>query len=145
MLRAGREVEDVARELGIAAHLPRAFLVMEEVRSVEATSPDIKLGWSVHTREEVIDRVEAEFARLDRLVSSLSVDDFAVPLLFADDAPERWTVKDGLAHVTLCKEHEGRLIRGRHQSPEERESLSGYVGRRRSWRALPHQEVLEWH
>ena len=71
--------------------------------------------------------------------------DFAVPLLFADDAPEKWTVKDGLAHVTLCKEHEGRLIRGRHQPPEECESLSGYVGRRRSWRALPHQEVLEWH
>jgi putative sterol carrier protein len=145
MLRAGREVEDIARELGLTAVGARAFLVGEEVRSVEATSPNIKFGWSVHTREEVIDRVEAEFARLDRLVSSLSDADFAVPLLFSDDAPERWTVKDALTHVTLCKEHEGRLIRGRHRPAEEGEPLSGYVGRHRSWRALPHQEVLEWH
>src|SRR5438309_1285433 len=142
MLRAGRDVEGVARELGIAAHLPRAFLVGEEARSVAAKSPYVQL---VHTREEVVDRVEAEFARLDRLVSSLSLDDFAFPLLFSADAPERWTVKDGLAHVTLCKEHEGRLIRGPLRPPEEREALSGYAERHTSWRALPPQEVLEWH
>jgi hypothetical protein len=57
----------------------RARAVMEAVRSVEARFPYIKLGWSVHTREEVIDRVEAEYARLDRLVSSLSADDFRSP------------------------------------------------------------------
>lgn len=99
----------------------------------------------MHTREEVTDRVEAGFARLDRLVCSLAVDDFAVPLLFSDDAPERWTVKNGLAHVTLCKEHESRLIRGRPRPPEESEALTGYVGRHRSWRELPPQDVLEWH
>jgi putative sterol carrier protein len=118
---------------------------MEAVRSVEARFPYIKLGWSVHTREEVIDRVEAEYARLDRLVSSLSADDFAVPLLFSDDAPERWTVKDGLLHVTICKEHEGRLIHRWPRTGEEREAPRGDSGRRRSWREAPSQEVLDWH
>jgi putative sterol carrier protein len=154
MLRAGQDADSVARELGIARQLPLRFLVAEEVRSATATHPYLRV---VHTREDVIDRVETEFARLDRLLSSLSEDDFAVPLLFSDDAIERWTVQDGLAHLTACKQAECLVIGRRRPKREEPEPLSPPLGgaTSTSWprqyprhmRSSPPRpnEVLEWH
>jgi putative sterol carrier protein len=154
MLRAGQDAESVARDLAIGRHLPQRFLVEEEVRWAMAGYPYLRF---VHTREDVIDRVETEFARLDRLMSSLSEDDFAVPLLFSDDAIETWTVQDGLVHLTGCKQYEGLVIGRQRPKPAEREPLSPPLGgpastswprqyptHMRSTPPKPH-DVLEWH
>src|SRR5215831_5991284 len=111
----------------------------------------------MHSREDVIDAVDAEFARLDRLTTSLSEDDFAVALLFSEDAIERWTVQDGLVHLTAVKAASARAMTGRRGSPGERAPLEPPVGGPTSlcWpRQYPRhllarpprpQEILEWH
>jgi hypothetical protein len=154
LMRSGGSAEEVAQELGIGAPVAHRFFVEDEWRWATATYPHLQ---SMHSRQDVIDAVEAEFARLDRLLASLSEDDFAVPLLFSEDAIERWTVQDGLAHVTAVSEVAARAMAGRRDGPAERAPLEAPVGgpTSLSWpRQYPRHllarppkppEVLEWH
>jgi hypothetical protein len=99
-----------------------------------------------HTRQEVIARTRREFARLDRLVTSLGPADWnrRVPR-----PPGRapWTVKDALAHILYWKEHTARVIRGERRRPEMRgldiEGINRLVYER--WRRRRPAEVLVWH
>ena len=154
LLRSGKAAEDVARELGITASGAYRFFAEGEWCWATTKYPYLQ---SIHTREDVIDAVEGEFARLDRLLTSLSEDDFAVPLLFSEDAIEKWTVQDGLVHVTVGSEAAAQAMAGRRNSRTEREPLETPVGgpTSLSWpRQYPShmlarppqpQEVLQWH
>lgn len=154
LMRSGGAAEEVAQELGISAPVAHRFFVEDEWRWATATHPHLR---SLHSRQDVIDAVEAEFARLDRLLATLSEDDFAVPLPFSEDAIERWTVQDGLAHVTAVGEAAARAMAGRRGDGAKREPLEAPVGgpTSLSWpRQYPRhmsaeppkpREVLEWH
>ena len=153
-VRAGHAVEVVAREMGLSAEGAYRFYGEDEWRWAKATFPYLR---TVHTRQDLIDAIEAEFARLDRLMTSLSEQDFAVPLLFSEDAIERWTVQDGLAHLTSQKEIAVEAMAGKRQNRAEREPLVPPRGgpTSTSWpRQYPKhmrdrppnpQEMLEWH
>lgn len=52
----------------------------------------------VHTRQSVIDRVDAEFEALFALIASMRPEDFDRPS-FIRFRREEWTVKDALAHI----------------------------------------------
>lgn len=154
LLRSGRAAEDVARELGITAAGAHHFFVESEWRWATTKYPYLR---ALQTRQDLTDAVEAEFARLDRLLTSLAEDDFAVPLLFSEDAIERWTVQDGLAHVTAVKQGAAAAMAGRRANRAEPAPLQSPVGgpTSLSWpRQYPEhllarsprpQEVLEWH
>ena len=99
-----------------------------------------------HTRKEVIQRINREFRRLDRLVAGLSADDWARPVP-RPEAKEPWKVKDALAHITHWKANTARSIRKQRRPPEER-GLSVNEGNSliyERWRDRKPQEVLEWH
>jgi hypothetical protein len=77
--------------------------------------------------------------------------------LFSEDAIEKWTVQDGLAHVTATREAAVAAMAGRRTNRAERAPLQPPVGGRASlsWpRQYPGhllarpplpREVLEWH
>ncbi len=99
-----------------------------------------------HTREEVIRRTVEEFDRLDRLVGSLSYEDWN-RLLTRPETKDPWTVKDALAHITHWKADTLRKIRKQPVPPEEK-GLNWTDGNRliyERWRDRSPQEVLAWH
>lgn len=99
-----------------------------------------------HNREDVIERVEREFAQLDELVSGLSKEDWQ-RLLPRPESKDPWTVKDALAHITHWKAHTARVIRGQRRPPEERglgvNELNHLVYLR--WHERSPEEILTWH
>ena len=100
----------------------------------------------IHTRKEVIQRVNREFRRLDKLVAGLSPKDWARPVP-RPEVKEPWTVKDALAHITHWKANTARSIRKERRPPEER-GLNVNEGNSliyQRWRDRKPQEVLEWH
>ncbi len=99
-----------------------------------------------HNRAEVIERVTREFKLLDRLVASLSDEDWQ-RLVPRPETKERWKVKDALAHIVYWKADVARQVRGQRRPPEIR-GLSTtesnhvvYV----QWRERTPQELLAWH
>jgi hypothetical protein len=99
-----------------------------------------------HNRDEVIDRTMREFEILDRLVSSLTGEDWQRPLP-RPETKEPWTVKDALAHITHWKADVARSARGLRRPPEER-GLNETAGNQliyTRWRDRSPQEVLAWH
>ncbi len=99
-----------------------------------------------HTREEVIDRTIREFELLDRLVASLSAEDW-LRTLPRPETKDPWTVKDALAHITHWKADVARSARRQPTPPEER-GLGISAGNHLiyvRWRDRPAQEVLAWH
>ena len=100
----------------------------------------------LHTREEVIQRVENEFERLDELVKDLSDEDWNKPLP-RPETKDSWTVKDALAHVTHWKADTLRKFK-RQPVPEEEKGLNWTDGNRviyLRWRDRPPQDVMDWH
>ena len=99
-----------------------------------------------HNREEVIERTVREFELLDRLVASLTDEDWQ-RLLPRPETKEPWTVKDALAHITHWKADVVRSIRRQPIPPEER-GLSYTDGNHliyMRWRDRSPQEILAWH
>lgn len=100
----------------------------------------------IHTREEVIERVNREFRLLDDLVANLTGEQWQRPLGRPDDK-DPWTVKDALAHITYWKANFTRSVRGQPRPPEERglplNALNHLVYSR--WHDRPPSEVLDWH
>jgi hypothetical protein len=72
-----------------------------------------------HTREDVIERSQREFTRLNRVVKRLGAADWRrrVP---RPESKDPWTVKDALAHIVYWKEHSARVFRGEKRPPEVR-------------------------
>lgn len=63
-----------------------------------------------HTRASVIDRVEAEYRALDRVVRALRPADWRRPAM-REQAPIRFAAKDVLAHITAWKWRQVRVVR----------------------------------
>lgn len=99
-----------------------------------------------HTREEVIERAEREFALLEELVAALSDEAWALPLK-RSESKDPWTVKDALAHITYWKEGVGISARGERRPPDERglawNEINNLIYTR--WRGRSPREVLAWH
>ena len=99
-----------------------------------------------HTRDEVVERTEREFERLDRLIAGLRPEDWErrVP---RPESRDPWTVKDALVHVVWWKEHTTRVIRRQRRPPEFRGLDVPAVNRLvyERWRDRPPAEVVEWH
>ena len=99
-----------------------------------------------HARKEVVQRINREFRRLDRLVAGLSAKDWARPVP-RPEVKEPWTVKDALAHITHWKANTARSIRKERRPPEER-GLNVNEGNSlvyQRWRDRKPKQVLEWH
>jgi hypothetical protein len=99
-----------------------------------------------HTREKVIDRTMREFERLDRLVATLSHEDWERPVP-RPETKDPWTVKDALVHITHWKADAARSAR-RHRRPAEVRGLNTTEMNRLvylRWRKRPPEEVLAWH
>ena len=99
-----------------------------------------------HTREEVIQRVSAEYALLDALVKGLS-DDQWNHLVPRPESKDAWTVKDTLAHITHWKADTVRKAR-RQRIPVEEKGLNWTDGNRliyERWRERSPHEVYAWH
>ncbi len=99
-----------------------------------------------HNRDEVVERTEREFERLDRLIVGLDPEDWERPVP-RPEGLDAWTVKDALVHVVWWKEHTTRVIRRQRRLPEFRgldvPEINRLVYER--WRDRPPAEVVEWH
>jgi uncharacterized protein (TIGR03083 family) len=98
-----------------------------------------------HTRAEVIKRVNAEYRRLDRLVSKLSAEQWRrrVP---RPETKDPWTVKDVLAHITFWKW--GVMLSARGERRPKESGFNITDGNRmiyKRWRRKSPREVLNWH
>jgi hypothetical protein len=100
----------------------------------------------IHTRKEIIQRINREFKRLDGLVAGLSAKDWTRPVA-RPEVKEPWTVKDALAHITHWKANVARSIRNQRRPPEERGLTTNEVNSivYLRWRGRKPQEVLDWH
>jgi hypothetical protein len=99
-----------------------------------------------HNREEVVERAVREFERLERLMESVTEEDWGRPLL-RPEGKDPWTVKDALAHITYWKAGVARSVRRQRRPAEERglalNELNHLIYMR--WRDRTPQEVLAWH
>jgi hypothetical protein len=99
-----------------------------------------------HTREDVIERSQQEFARLNLVVKRLGAADWRrrVP---RREAKDPWTIKDALAHIVYWKAHSARVFRGEKRPPEMRglevNQINALVYRR--WRNRRPADVVAWH
>ena len=99
-----------------------------------------------HNRDQVIERVIREFRALDRLVASLTSEDWKRRLP-RPATKDPWTVKDALAHITHWKADVLRSIRRQRRPPAERglsENDSNHLIYVR-YRSRSPQDVLAWH
>jgi hypothetical protein len=100
----------------------------------------------LHQREQVIERTIREFELLDKLVGSLSAQDWELPVP-RSETKDPWTVKDTLAHITHFKADVARSAR-RQPRPAEVRGLGETAENQLiylRWRDRPPQEVLVWH
>ncbi|HKV29738.1 MAG TPA: DinB family protein [Candidatus Dormibacteraeota bacterium] len=99
-----------------------------------------------HTPEDVIDRTQREFKRLNQLVTRLDVADWR-RLVPRPETKDPWTVKDALAHIVYWKAHSARVFRGEKRPPELRglevNQINAVVYKR--WRNRRPAEVVAWH
>lgn len=98
-----------------------------------------------HTREEVMQRTEREFALLEQLAAGLSDEDWRRPVP-RPETKDPWTVKDSLAHILHWQADMARRVRGERVPAEER-GLNIDDGNRLiylRWRDKPPREVLAW-
>ena len=99
-----------------------------------------------HTREDVIERSQREFRRLNQVVERLGAADWPrrVP---RPETKDPWTIKDALAHVIYWKEHSARALRGEKRPPEMRglevNQINAVIYQR--WRNRPPADVVDWH
>ncbi len=99
-----------------------------------------------HTREEVIERIDREYERLDALVNKLTYEEWERPVP-RPETKDPWTVKDSLAHITHWKADDVRKFRKQPVPPEEK-GLNITDGNRLvylRWKDRSPQEVLAWH
>jgi hypothetical protein len=99
-----------------------------------------------HTRDEVIDRAQREFKRLDQLVGKLRDEDWDL-LVPRPEGKDPWTVKDALAHITHWKADVIRTIHRQRRSPDQQglqENESNHLIYMR-WQERTPSEVLGWH
>jgi Mycothiol maleylpyruvate isomerase N-terminal domain len=99
-----------------------------------------------HTREQIVERTQREFERLDALVSGLNPESWHLPVP-RPETRAAWTIKDALAHIVYWKAHSARVFRGARRPPSTRgldvEQLNQLVYEQ--WRNRPPEEVLAWH
>jgi hypothetical protein len=99
-----------------------------------------------HTREDVIERSQQEFARLNLVVKRLGAADWRrrVP---RPEAKDPWSIKDALAHIVYWKAHSARVFRGEKRPPDMRglevNQINALVYRR--WRNRRPADVVAWH
>ncbi len=99
-----------------------------------------------HTREDVIERSQREFRRLNQVVKRFGPADWRrrVP---RPETKDPWTVKDALAHIVYWKAHSARAFRGEKRPPEMRgldgNQINAMIYRR--WRNRRAAEVIAWH
>src|SRR5512141_3466444 len=99
-----------------------------------------------HKRDAVIARTIQEFKLLDRLVATLT-DEQWKRRLPRPETKDPWTVKDALAHITHWKADVIRSIHGQPRPPKDRgltETEENHLIYARWHRRSP-QEVLAWH
>lgn len=99
-----------------------------------------------HTRKEVIKRIVQEYERLDRLVGSLTDEEWNRPVA-RSETKDPWTIKDTLAHITHWKADTVRKIK-KLPIPVEEKGLNWTDGNRliyKRWHRRSPQEVLAWH
>lgn len=99
-----------------------------------------------HNRKNVIERVIREYKLLDKLVSTLSEDEWECKLN-RTESKDPWTVKDGLAHITHWKADAARSAR-RQPKPIEERGLNITEGNHLiylRWHNRSPKEVLAWH
>ncbi len=99
-----------------------------------------------HTRAEVRDRAQHEFAQLDELISQLTPEQWQLRVP-RPESKEPWTVKDALVHITYWKLHTARVFRGERRPPELRGLDVPRINTLiyEDWRDRSPQDVLEWH
>lgn len=99
-----------------------------------------------HTRQDVVERTQREFQRLDDLVKRLDAADWRRRMP-RPETKDQWTVKDALAHVVHWKEHTAHVIRGEKRPPELRGLEVGAINRivYERWRNRRPADVLAWH
>lgn len=99
-----------------------------------------------HTREEIIQRTEREFAALDALASRLGPSDWQ-RLVPRPETRAPWTVKDALAHIVYWKSHSARVFRGERRTSATRgldiEHLNQLIYDQ--WRDRSPEDILAWH
>jgi hypothetical protein len=99
-----------------------------------------------HTREDVIERSQREFKRLEQVVKRLGTADWRrrVP---RPETKDPWTIKDALAHIVYWKEHSARVFRGEKRPPEMRglevNQINAVIYER--WRKRRPADVVGWH
>jgi hypothetical protein len=99
-----------------------------------------------HSRDEVIERVEREFERLDRVVASLTPAEWRRPVP-RSETKEPWTVKDALAHIVYWKSDGARVAR-KLPVPQEMRGLNINAGNTLvylAWKDRSPAELLAWH
>jgi uncharacterized damage-inducible protein DinB len=99
-----------------------------------------------HTREDVVERSQREFRRLNQVVKRLSPADWRRPVP-RPETKDPWTVKDALAHIVYWKEHSARVFRGEKRPPEMRglevNQINAVIYQR--WRSRRPADVVGWH
>lgn len=99
-----------------------------------------------HSRDEVIGRVIREYESLDRLLGTLSPDEWALPVR-RSESRDPWTVKDALAHIVYWKSDGARVAR-KLPVPKEMRGLNIKAGNNlvyQAWKDGSPAEVLAWH
>jgi hypothetical protein len=116
LLRAGRDLHELARELGVTPGTLRVWL---HVADGGRHGPDL-------SRDAVINATVAAFRRLDDVLGVVRPSALETPMLFASESIDAWRIKDAVAHVTHYKARAvHRLIKGRAKEVPERD-LDGY-------------------
>jgi hypothetical protein len=117
MLRAGRDPQELARELGVRVPTLRVWLLAAEGGSHRPG----------RGRDQVISRTVQAYERLEQALSSVPESVLETPLPFGPGAIDSWRVVDALAHVAHYKARTVRRLttrggaRGLSRSPVERD------------------------
>jgi hypothetical protein len=99
-----------------------------------------------HNRKKVIERINHEYKLLDKLVSTLSENEWNCKLK-RSESKDPWTVKDALAHITHWKADAARSV-SRQPKPIEERGVNITEGNHLvylRWHNRSPKEVLAWH
>ena len=121
MLRAGRDMKEVAAELGVTTTTLR---VWQHRADGGRHGPDL-------SREAVIAATVKAFERLDTVVGDVPLKALQTRMPFAPDAIDPWQVKDAVAHVTHYKARAVHRLVGRRDAPlsADEQRFDEYWGR----------------